>query len=130
MKAYYDNKPSKFEAVGNGSVLYRYNIKEETAPAAQQQEEGETPRTQWSCEEVTVWEPLTRRKVVSAVIADRWAQSHEQKLVNEYNSVALGVITGDEAEAVKAAYSAFLAERRTLKAAVEADCDERGLPED
>jgi len=58
------------------------------------------------------------------------ARSHEQKLVNEYNSVSLGVITGEEAETVKAAYLAFLAERRTLKAAVEADCDEQGLPED
>ncbi len=128
MKAYYDSKPSKFEAVGNGSVLYRYDIKEESAPAMQQ--DGETPRTQWCCEEVTVWEPLSRRKVVAAVIADRWEQSHEQKLVNEYNSVTLGVITGAEAESVKAAYSAFLTERRSLKAAVEADCDERGLPED
>lgn len=128
MKAYYDNKPSKFEAVGNRSILYRYDIKEETVPASQQ--EGEASRTQWSCEEVTVWEPLSRRKVVAAVIADRWEQSHEQKLVNEYNSVALGVITGEEAETVKAAYGAFLAERRTLKAAVEADCDEWGLPEE
>lgn len=126
MKAYYDSKPSKFEAVGNGSVLYRHDIKEEPAPA----QEGEAPRTQWVCEEVTVWEPLSRRKVVATVIADRWEQSHEQKLVNEYNSVTLGVITGEEAETVKAAYSAFLTERRTLKAAVEADCDEQGLPEE
>lgn len=125
MKAYYDNKPSKFEAVGNGSVVYRYNITEVEAPASQ---EGEQPRTQWSCDEVTVWKTLTKKKVVASVIADRWEQSHEQKLVNEYNSVTLGVITGEDAEAVTAAYKAFLAERKTLKAAVEADCDEEGLP--
>lgn len=124
MKAYYDNKPSKFEAVGNGSVLYRYNITEETAPV---QQEGETPRTQWVCEEVAVWEQVTKNGVVAAVINDRWTANHEQKLVNEYNSVKLGVISGDEAAAVEEAYKEFLAERRTLKAAVEADCDEAGI---
>lgn len=125
MKAYYDNQPSKFEAVGNGSVVYRYNITEVEVHATQ---EGEQPRTQWECDEVTVWNPLAKKKVVEAVIADRWEQSYEQKLVNEYNSVTLGVITGEHAEAVTAAYKAFLAERRTLKAAVAADCDEEGLP--
>lgn len=124
MKAYYDNKPSKFEAVGNGSVLYRYNITEETDPV---QTEGETPRTQWVCVEVAVWEQVTKNGVVSAVINDRWTANHEQKLVNEYNSVKLGVISGDEAAAVEEAYKAFLSERRSLKAAVEADCDEAGI---
>lgn len=124
MKAYYDNKPSKFEAVGNGSVLYRYNITEETAPV---QTEGETPRTQWVCVEVAVWEQVTKNGVVSAVINDRWTANHEQKLVNEYNSVKLGLISGDEAAAVEEAYKAFLSERRSLKAAVEADCDEAGI---
>lgn len=127
MKAYYDNQPSKFEAVGNGSIVYRYNITEVEAPATQ---EGEQPRTQWECDEVTVWNPATKKKVVTAVITDRWSQSHEQKLVNEYNSVTLGVITGEEAEAVTAAYKAFLGERKELKADVEADCDEQGLPEE
>ena len=125
MKAFYDNKPSKFEAVGNGSIVYRYNIKEVEAPATQ---EGKEARKQWECDEVVVWETVTKRKVVAAVIADRWEQSREQKLVNEYNSVTLGVITGEEADAVTAAYKAFLSERKTLKAAVEADCDEEGLP--
>ena len=126
MVAFYDNKPSTFEAVGNGSTVYRQNIREVEAPA----QEGETARTQWACDEVTVWNPLTKKKVVAAVIADRWTASHEQKLVNEYNSVTLGVITGDEATAVREAYTAFLTERKTLKAAVAADCYEAGLPEE
>lgn len=124
MKAYYDNQPSKFEAVGNGSVVYRYNIEEVEAPATQ---EGEQPRTQWACDEVTVWNPLTKNKVVAAVIADRWEESHELKLSNEFNSVNLGLITGEEAASIRKAYTASLTERRTLKTAVEADCDEEGL---
>lgn len=124
MVAFYDNRPSKFENVGNVSIVYRYNIEEVEAPATQ---EGEPARTQWRCEEVTVWSEVTKKKVVAAVISGKWELNHEQKLANEYNSVALGVITGDEAAAVTAAYTAFLSDRKALKAAVEADCDEEGI---
>lgn len=34
MLAYYDNKPSVLEAVGNGSYKYRFNITEKTPEAA------------------------------------------------------------------------------------------------
>lgn len=123
MVAFYDNQPAKFASVGNGSVLYRFNIEEIDAPT----QEGEAPRKQWRCEEVTVWESVSKKKVVTAVINEHWDTNHEQKLVNEYNSVALGVITGAEAEVVTAAYASFLGERKALKASVEADCDEAGI---
>ena len=45
MLAYYDNKPKKLEAVGDGSFKYRFDIKEKSA----QEEAG----TQWQCQEVT-----------------------------------------------------------------------------
>ena len=31
-RSYYDARPSKFEAVGNGSYIYRWDIQEEAAP--------------------------------------------------------------------------------------------------
>ena len=31
-RSYYDARPSKFEAVGNGSYIYRWDIQEEDAP--------------------------------------------------------------------------------------------------
>lgn len=79
------------------------------------------------CDEVIVWQRVTRNRVVSAVISDRWEANHEQKLLNEYYSAVLGIIEGAEAEAAIAAYKAFLVERRALKATVEADCDEAGI---
>lgn len=125
MQAFYDNKPSKFEANGDGSHLYRYDIKEETAPA---QQEGEEARTQWSCEEVTVWSPVSANKITQAVIADKWDSDYEQKLVNEYNGAQMGLYggskTSDEAKAIIAKYKAFLEERAALKAQVDADCEE------
>lgn len=122
MVAIYDNQPSKFQDVKNGSILYRFNIQQVSAPS----QDG-AARTQWQCEEVTVWAEVTKKKVVTAVINEHWDTNHEQKLVNEYNSVTLGVITGAEATAVTQAYTSFLSERKTLKASVEADCDEAGI---
>ena len=123
MQAFYDNKPSKYEAVGNGSYLYRHNIKE-VEQTDTQQETAEETRKQWQCEEVTVWSPVSSNKITQAVIADRWDSDYEQKLVNEYNGAQLGVYTDEEAEAIIAKYKAFLTERAELKKTIDADCEE------
>ena len=82
MKAFYDNQPSKLEPVGNGSYYYRYNITEVEKPS-----QGENiEQTQWECEEVTVWAPLSANKITEKVLTERWDSNYEQKLVNEYNS--------------------------------------------
>ena len=123
MQAFYDNKPSKYEAVSNGSYLYRYNI-QEVEQTDTQEEAAEETRKQWSCEEVTVWSPVSSNKITQAVIADRWDSDYEQKLVNEYNGAQLGVYTDEEAEAIIAKYKAFLTERAELKKTIDADCEE------
>lgn len=121
MQAFYDSKPSKYEAVGNGSYLYRYNIQEVKQPVT---EEGEEAHKQWQCEEVTVWSPVSSNKITQAVIVNEWDSDYEQKLVNEYNGVQLGVYTGEEAEAIIAKYKAFLTERAELKKTIDEDCAE------
>ena len=126
MQAFYDNKPSKYEAVGNGSYLYRYNIQEQEQTDTQEESAEET-RKQWSCEEVTVWSPVSSNKITQAVIADRWDSDYEQKLVNEYNGAQLGVYTDEEAEAIIAKYKAFLTERAELKKTIDADCEDLGI---
>lgn len=130
--AFYDEKPSKLEAVGNGSYLYRYNIEEETT---EQRVEGEEEvietKTQWKCDEVTVWSPLTPNKITEAVITAICPATHEQKLVNEYNAANLGMVggskTSDEAKTRIAAYKEFLEYRNALKEQVDADCEELGI---
>ena len=129
--AFYDTKPSKYEAVGNGSYLYRYGIQEQEVENASQSGTGEQPaRTQWVCEEVTVWAPLTADKVVQVVLTSKWDKDREQKLVNEYNGAQLGIYgskTSAEARAKIQAYTDFLTERAALKAQVDADCEELGI---
>lgn len=131
MQAFYDNQPKKLEAVGNGSFRYRYNIREEEKPV-QASENSETAQEaqaqpQWVCEEVTVWAPLSANKITEKVLTERWDGNYEQKLVNEYNSAQIGLLSEEEAAARIEAYRAFLTERTALKSQVDADCAELGI---
>ena len=131
MQAFYDNQPKKLEAVGNGSFRYRYNIREEEKPV-QASENSETAQEaqaqpQWVCKEVTVWAPLSANKITEKVLTERWDGNYEQKLVNEYNSAQMGLLSEEEAAARTEAYRAFLTERTALKSQVDADCAELGI---
>ena len=131
MQAFYDNQPKKLEAVGNGSFRYRYNIREEEKPV-QASENSETAQEtqaqpQWVCEEVTVWAPLAAHKLSEKVLTERWDGNYEQKLVNEYNSAQMGLLSEEEAAARIEAYRAFLTERTALKSQGDADCAELGI---
>ena len=131
MQAFYDNQPKKLEAVGNGSFRYRYNIREEEKPV-QASENSETAQEaqaqpQWVCEEVTVWAPLSANKITEKVLTERWDGNYEQKLVNEYNSAQMGLLSEEEAALRTEAYKAFLTERTALKSQVDADCAELGI---
>lgn len=121
MQAYYDSKPSVLEAVGNGSYLYRWDIEEVEVST------GEETRRQYSCEEVTVWAPLTSNRITEKVITEKWSGNYEQKLVNEYNAAQMGVYEGETAEKYIQAYKEYLTERSVLKAQVDADCAELGI---
>lgn len=127
---FYDHKPSKIEAVGDGSYRYRWNIEEEveTLNAEGMTQPVET-RVQWKCDEVIV-PRLNSNVIVEAVIAYGWSASREQKLVNDYNSAQLGLYGAKTSEAAKAkiaAYTEFLNSRNALKAQVDADCAELGI---
>lgn len=131
MQAFYDNQPKKLEAVGNGSFRYRYNIREEEKPV-QASENSVTAQEaqaqpQWVCEEVTVWAPLSANKITEKVLTERWDGNYEQKLVNEYNSAQMGLLSEEEAATRIEAYRAFLTERTALKSQVDADCAELGI---
>lgn len=123
MKAFYSQKPKVLEAVGNGSYLYRYNITEEQTEQAEQTEQ----QTQWSCEEVTVWAPLSANKITEKVLTERWGNNYEQKLVNEYNSAVMGLLSEEEAQTRIEAYKTFLQERTILKTQIDNDCKEFGI---
>ena len=135
MLAFYDNKPSILEAVGNGSYKYRFditeNIPETVATLSDDSDTQEVEqRTQWQCQEVTVWSPVTSNKITEAVITEVCDHNYEQKLVNEYNAAQLGLYgskTGEEAKKHIAAYTEYLNTRAALKAKVDTDCAKLGI---
>lgn len=132
MRVSYDHEPSVLEAVGNGSYRYRYSIEESAvAHFAEGSNEPVVSRTEWLCDEVIVWGPLTSNKITEAVISSICPASHEQKLVNEFNAANLGLIggskTSDAAKERIAAYKEFLQLRAELKATVDADCAQLGI---
>ena len=128
MKAIYDNEPSVLEAVGNGSHRYHYDIKAVKTESAEKSSGEESSKTQYECQEVIVWEPITSNKITEAVIAEKWDGNQEQKLINEYNAIQLGITTDKAEIAIKTtAYKEFLVERARLKAIVDADCKTLGI---
>ena len=136
MLAFYDNKPSILEAVGNGSYKYRFdiieNIPETVATLSDDSNaQEEEQRTQWQCQEVIVWSPVTSNKITEAVITDYLGDSnYEQKLINEYNAAQLGLYgsnTGKEAKKHIDVYTEYLDTRAALKAQVDTDCAKLGI---
>ena len=116
--AIYDFKPSVYEANGDGSYTYRWDIKEvQTASGTDGVEEQ---KTQWECNEVVVWATVTREKLMAAVLASLWSSDYEAKLVNDYNAAREGVL----GETYIQRYKDFLAERKAVKEQVEQDYTE------
>ena len=132
MLAFYDNKPSVLEAVGDGSYRYHFDIIEiiPEVMSPTDKDAQEEQRTQWQCQEVTVWSPVTSNKITKAVITEVCDHNYEQKLVNEYNAAQLGMYgekTSEEAQKRINAYTEYLSTREKLKAQVDADCVELGI---
>jgi hypothetical protein len=118
MKSNSDVRPPILLDLGDGSYRYRWDIQEVEMPAM----EGETPRTQWECKEVTVWATVTREKITSAVIAALWDSDYEAKLLNDYNAAKEGIF-GEEAQKYIDRYTTFLSERKAIKEQVAVDCE-------
>ena len=120
--ATYDNKPSIYEANGDGSYTYRWDIQAVEVSAGTDNEERST---KWECEEVVVWGTVTSGKITEAVVNHLWPKDHEQKLINEYNGAALGLFgakKSTEAQNKIEAYREFLNKRKAIKLQIDTDC--------
>lgn len=130
--ATYDFKPSVYEANGNGSFIYRWDIKEVQGPVSFESSGGvevvaETETiTQWECQEVIVWATVTQDKITESVVNKLWSQNYEAKLVNDYNAAKEGVFgdpTNEKAQFHIIAYMNFLTERKLIKEQIKSDCE-------
>lgn len=120
MQAFYDSKPPYLEAVGNGSYVYRFNI-EEVVPELTDENAGEEKVSQWKCEEVTVWIPVTSDKVIEAVIRAKYTESAELALVNKFNAYQQGL---DVEAGIVEEYTEYLSFVANVKRQVRKDLGE------
>jgi hypothetical protein len=122
--ANYDFKPSVYEANGDGSYTYRWDIKEVDAQATT--ENGDTEqKTNWECNEVIVWATVTREKLTASVLTSIWDSDYEAKLINDYNAAKEGVFgskTGVDAQKYIERYKTFLSDRKAIKEQIAEDC--------
>jgi hypothetical protein len=117
MKAIYDSMPDAFQAIGNGSVYFRWDI----APTIVNIEGVSV--TKYQCEEALVWNTLTREKITEAVIAEMYPDSVEKKLINDYLAAKEGILGQDRIDA----YKAFITDRDRLKSLVSDECAQQGV---
>ena len=122
MQVFYDNRPSILEKVGDGSYRYRWNITEVKMPNDMMMGDNEETRTQWSCEEVIIFAPLSPNKITEKVIAELWDSNYEQKLLNEYNASTLGIYDEETATNKINKYKDFLHQREAIKHQIDEDC--------
>lgn len=122
---HYDFEPSKLEAVGNGSYIYRWDIKEIQVEDHSLETEGSTNSvTKWTCNEVVVWGMVTNDKLKKAVITHLWDSDKEAKIINDYNAAQLGIIT--EISATDN-YKEYLQQRKSIKEMIDKDCEELNI---
>lgn len=121
MKVYSDKEPQVLEMVGNGSLLYHWDMRKDVSDT-----DTEGVVSQWVYNEVVVWEK-SREKITGAVLNELWNKDYEQKLINEYNSAVLGVYEEDVARQKIDTYMAFLIERKRVKDLIDADCEKLGV---
>lgn len=124
-RAYYDSKPSAFEAVGNGNYLYRWDIQEEKVQSEAMQEGSEEPvasveRVQYSCREVTIHGKPEYGKCVEAVIRSDYSAEAELSLINQFNAYQQGVSSD---ASVVSEYEEYLAFVSSVKSMVKEDLE-------
>lgn len=105
--------PPKIERDGDGSYLYRWDVREETREMG----DDMSPVISYSYNEVRVWPTLTANKILEACINALWDKDVEQKKLNDYNAAQLGILDISYIDA----YREFLERRKALKEQVESD---------
>ena len=112
-RTYSDTIPITMEKDGDGSYLYRWDVREETREMG----DDMSPVISYSYNEVRIWATLTANKILEACIDALWGSGVEQKMLNDYNAAQLGILDLSYVES----YKTFLNERKALKDRVDSD---------
>ena len=125
----FDNKPAVIQYNADGTYYYNTEIKEVEVSTENGETDGKTKtEKKWQAEQYTIQNPITKANVKRTVILEHWDKDEQEKLINEYNSATLGVLSvKEEKDTAKSKYKAFLEERKSLIEKTEADLNEIDL---
>lgn len=101
-RLFYAEEPKRLELLEDGSTAYRWDVKKE-------EDNG------YSCFEARVFGAVTKAKVTERVLGLLYGDGVEQKLINDYNASALGLLP----EEYKQRYLDFLEERKNIKSDIQ-----------
>ena len=122
MKTYSDNKPEVFELIGDGGYRYNYNIKKvEVDRLVTIDCKSILKQTQWEYDNVLIYPPINKDKITRAVITNTWDSDFENKLINDYNAISLGIFSEQEVNEKLERYREFLTQRKELKEMINQD---------
>lgn len=110
-KIFYSEKPSVFQEFQNGAVSYRWNIEEITT--------NET--SQWKCNEVIIYQPISKEQLTQAVITSIWDNEFEKKLINDFNGAKGELFDEETNQKYIANYNEFLTQRKAIKEQIQLD---------
>lgn len=102
-----------------GTTLYNFNQHYEQIDDEQGQKRKVNVYDSLLC-----YYPITANTVLETLIMAKYSDNLEKKLLNDYNAAVVGV----EDESKKQPYLDFLAERKALRAMVDADCATNNIP--
>lgn len=118
MKQQFDNKPEILTPADEISIFYHWNINEITI----ENEFG--LRTLWEADEILLYYPLTKNKILEGVIEHYWSNSEEKKLINDYLSTfIIDEMDADLKNLYIIRYKNFIMKRNELKNMVDLDCN-------
>lgn len=129
-----NNKPTVIDDLNNGqgTFLYNHNVKEvlvidsgEAAPVITEDEYKSTGKM-WQYDSLRVEYPKTADNIFSTLLTAKYPANTESKLVNEYQSSVLGIMSCD----AKVPYENFLRDRLAIRDMVNKDCEELNIPID
>lgn len=127
-------KPTVIENLNNGqgTFLYNHNIKE--VPVVTDEMGGVTvvddaaaaTGFMWQYDSVRVGYPKTGDNIFSTLLTAKYPANTESKLVNEYQSAALGLLSED----AKKPYEDFLKDRLAIRRMIQEDCETYNIPDE
>ena len=120
-----DSVQPTFDVVDRVKGTTLYNFNQHYVEATQTNADGKEESVKVNeYNSLLVDYPVTANTILQTLIEAKYSNDVEKKLINDYNAAVAGI----EDESKKQPYLDFLAERKALRAMIDADCTTNGIP--